>query len=282
MFLNTGPKVIYLNMSKTIIFDGREFAEAKIKALIPKMIDLMERGIIPHLVSILVGDDPASHLYTRLKRNAVEKMGGEMTIVNVKESVGVEKIIEAIEWYNKDPEIHGIMVQMPLPAELENSKSQILNSIKPEKDVDGLRRDTAFVHPTAKAVIDIIDFANGGLDMSSKLLATVVGATGTVGRGVVKELTKKGYKIIECNSKTVGILDKIKSADILVSATGKPGIISEDMIKDGAIVIDVGSPKGDANLSLDSKASFITPVPGGVGPVTISCLLENLIQACLA
>ena len=115
-------------MSKTVIFDGREFASKKAEALIPKMMELTEKGIIPHLVSILVGDDPASHLYVSLKRRAVEKMGGEMTIVALNQNVSLEKILEAIKWYNNDSEIHGIMVQFPLPEKLQDSKFQIRNS----------------------------------------------------------------------------------------------------------------------------------------------------------
>ena len=267
-------------MAKTVIFDGREFASKKEEALIPKMIDLTEKGVIPHLVSILVDENPASVLYTDLKKKAVGRMGGEMTIVSLSLSISNEKIIEAIEFYNNDPEIQGIMVQMPLPNSLANSKSQILNSIKPEKDVDGLRDNSPFVHPTAKAVMDILDFANGHLDMSSKLTASVIGSTGMVGRSVCKELKKKSYKVVECGVNTSTLKGETLQGDILISATGSPKIISEDMIKENAIIIDVGSPKGDCVLNFNSKASFITPVPGGVGPVTIACLLENLVSAC--
>lgn len=268
-------------MAKTVIFDGREFASKKEEALIPKMIELTEKGIIPHLVSILIGDDPASHLYTDLKKKAIERMGGEMTVVLLSQKTPVEKVLEAINWYNNDPEIHGIMVQMPLPAgEIRNTKSEILNTIKPEKDVDGLRTDSKFTHPTAKAVMDIIDFANGYLDMSSKLKCTVLGAHGMAGASIAKELKKRGYDTVESDVRTNNLIESVKSADILVSATGQARLISESMIKENTIIIDVGSPVGDCDLSLNSKASFITTVPGGVGPVTIACLLENLIQAC--
>lgn len=246
----------------TIIFDGRAFALKKEEALIS--------GLTPHLVSIIVGEDPASQLYVNLKKKAVVRIGGEVTVVSLNENVSLDKIIEVIKFYNNDKEVHGIMIQLPLPEHLANSKSQILNSIAPEKDVDGLRSDTKFVHPTAKAVIDIINFANGGLDMSGKLKCFVVGEKGMVGSAVTSEFKKLEYEFAS----------KIEDADILVSATGKPKLITEDMIKKDAIVIDVGSPVGDCDLDLKSKASFITPVPGGVGPVTIACLLENLILAC--
>ena len=266
-------------MTKTIIFDGREFANKKEEALALKALALRQKKVIPHLVSILVGDDATSSLYVNLKKNAVERIGGEATIVKLDENSKLEKILEVINWYNNDAEIQGIMVQMPLPGKVSEFRDEIINAIKPEKDVDGLRSDSKFVHPTTKAVIDIIDFANGYLDLSSTLSCTVVGATGMVGKSVVKELSRKGYKVTEVNSRTSNLIEGVGSADVLVSATGKPGLITEDMIKDRAIIIDVGSPKGDCDLDINSKASFITPVPGGVGPVTISCLLENLVEA---
>ncbi len=263
-----------------IIFDGRAFAAEKEEALVLKVLDLRQKGITPHLVSVIVGDDPASHLYVGLKKKAVERLGGEMTVVSLGENTTLEKILEAIEWYNKDSEIHGIMVQMPLPEKFKDFKFQIIDSINPKKDVDGLQKDSLFLHPTSKAVMDIIDFANGYLDLSATLKCVVVGANGMVGAPVVKELRKKGYEVVECDSKTEDLSQKTLAADILVSATGHPKLITEDMIKKEAMIIDVGSPVGDCDLNgIKSKASFITPVPGGVGPVTISCLLENLVEA---
>ncbi len=262
-----------------VIFEGRQFAQDKEDALILRVLGLREKGITPHLVSIIVGEDPASHMYVGLKKKAVERIGGEVTIISLNENVSLDKIIETIHWYNKDSEIQGIMVQMPLPTHLQDSKTEILESISPEKDVDGLRKDSPFLHPTAKAVMDIIDFANGGLDLSEKLKVVVVGANGMVGKPVVKELRKKGYAVVECDINTPDLKKETLAADILVSATGHQKLITEDMVKKEAIVIDVGSPVGDCDLDIKSKASFLTPVPGGVGPVTISCLLENLIEA---
>ncbi len=262
-----------------IIFDGRSFAAEKEEALILKVLALRQKSITPHLVSIIVGEDPASHLYVGLKKRAVERIGGEVTVVSLGESSDVEKILEVINFYNNDPEIQGIMVQLPLPKKLVDSKFQILDSISSTKDVDGLRSDSKFLHPTSKAVIDIMDFANGGLDMSGKLEVVVVG-TGMVGGPVVKELKKKGYTVFECDMNTSNLKEETLKGDILVSATGKSKLITEDMVKKDAIVVDVGSPIGECDLDVKSKASFVTPVPGGVGPVTISCLLENLISAC--
>ncbi len=263
-----------------IIFDGRTFAADKEEALILKVLELRQKSISPHLVSIIVGEDPASHLYVGLKKKAVERIGGDVTVVSLPENSSVEKILEVIKWYNTDDQVQGIMVQLPLPGKLSAHKDEILDSINPKKDIDGLRSDSQFLHPTSKAVMDIIDFANGYLDLSKTLKCVVVGATGMVGAPVVKELRKKGYQVTECDSNTSNLKEKTLEADILVSATGYKKLITEDMIKKDAMVVDVGSPVGDCDLTIKSKASFITPVPGGVGPVTISCLLENLIEAC--
>lgn len=263
-----------------IIFEGKSFANKKEEKLVFRILELKKKGIVPHLVSIIVGEDEASHLYVNLKRKAVEGLGGDMTIVKLSSKTSVDKILESINWYNKDPEVQGIMVQMPLPSEIVNYKSQITNAIGPAKDVDGLRSDSQFVHPTSQAVMEIIDFANGYLDLSKTLQAVVVGANGMVGVSVSAELKKKGYKVVECDIDTPDLKEKTLQADVLICATGSPKLITEDMIKKEAIVIDVGAPVGDCDLDVKSKASFVTPVPGGVGPVTISCLAENLVEAC--
>lgn len=268
-------------MTKTVIFDGKEFAEAKVEALIPKMMELTEKGVIPHLVSVLIGEDVASLLYTDLKKNAVERMGGEMTIVKLNQNLGLEKVLEAINWYNNDTEIHGIMVQMPISGTLGDQKDKIIASIDSEKDIDGLRADSVFLHPTSKAVIEIIEEAKKDIPLKGDpLKVVVVGATGMVGKPLVKELKLQSYIVTECNTKTVDLKGATLQGDIVISSTGVPNIIKADMVKDGVVVIDVGSPKGDVDLDVKSKASFVTPVPGGVGPVTIACLLENLIIAC--
>jgi methylenetetrahydrofolate dehydrogenase (NADP+)/methenyltetrahydrofolate cyclohydrolase len=174
------------------------------------------------------------------------------------------------------------MIQMPLPGKLEEKRAEIVNVIHPEKDVDGLRKDSDYLHPTSKAVIDILHYAEGELSLKtgdSKVV--VVGATGMVGAPLVHELKDEGYSVVECNSKTKNLTKEVLKGDVVISTTGIQGIIKEDMVKPEAIVIDVGSPRGDVNFyEVERKSAFITPVPGGVGPVTISCLLENLISAC--
>ncbi len=170
------------------------------------------------------------------------------------------------------------MVQMPLPVELQKYKTEIIYKIKVDKDVDGMRQDSEFLHPTSKAVMEIINIAQKYLGKKKRVC--VVGSKGMVGAPLTKELKKEGYTVTEIGSKTLDVTKFIKSAEIVISATGKPGIIKPNMVTNGVIIIDVGSPHGDVEPEVVKKASFFTPVPGGVGPVTISCLLDNLLQAC--
>lgn len=245
------------------IFDGRAFAAEKEEKLKSKVQRLKEKGIVPHLVSIIVGDNPASRLYIALKQKAAWRIGAKLTAVSLDQNTSAEKVIEIIKKFNKDRKIQGIMVQLPLPGKLAEAKERIVNLIDPQKDVDGLRKDSQYIHPTAKAVMQIIEVAP-----PAKTIC-VIGEKGMVGSALIKEIKKTKLRLIK----------DFSNADILVSATGKPGLVTAGMVKEGAAVIDVGSPKGDVSPSVFKKAGFITPVPGGVGPVTISSLLENLIAS---
>lgn len=263
-----------------IVFDGKKFALEKEATLAIRVLGFKTRGVYPKLASILVGNDPASQLYVNLKKKAAERIGAEVDIYLIKENSKLEDLMLLIKTLNEDDSVQGIMIQMPIPGDLGKMKDEIVDTIRPEKDVDGLRSDSHFLHPTSKAVIQIIDEAKKEVvHPDSKVV--VVGATGMVGKPLVRELKEQNYEVFECNSKTSDLKEKTLRANILVSVTGVPNLIKEDMISPGVIVIDVGSPNGDVEFSgVSKKASFISPVPGGVGPVTISCLLENLISAC--
>jgi methylenetetrahydrofolate dehydrogenase (NADP+) / methenyltetrahydrofolate cyclohydrolase len=265
-----------------IVFDGRDFAAQKEEALKLRVLGLKTRGVHPHLASILIGHDPASELYVNLKKIAATRIGAELDIYFLPERVKKEEVVALIDSLNNDNNFQGIMIQMPLPGKLEQESKNIINLINPEKDVDGLREKSDYLHPTSKAVIDILHFAEKETLLKERpSKVAVVGATGMVGKPLVEELKLQSYRVIECNTKTKDLKAETLSADVIVSTTGVQGIIKEDMVKPDAIVIDVGSPKGDVNFyEVERKAAFITPVPGGVGPVTISCLLENLISAC--
>lgn len=264
----------------SIIFNGNEFASKKEKNLKKAVLDLKAKGIYPHLASIIIGNNPASEMYLSMKKKRGEAIGIQVDIYKLPINVKKEELLALIKLLNEDPDFTGLMIQMPLPIELENSKLEILNSINQEKDVDGLKENSKFLHPTSKAVIEIMNYAKDQLAVvSNPLTVCVVGATGMVGTPLVKELKRLGYKVIEADIKTTNLQGSTLQADVLISAVGITNLITSDMVKKDAIVIDVGSPKGDVDFAEVSKiAGFITPVPGGVGPVTISCLMQNLVD----
>ncbi len=263
-----------------IIFDGRAFASQKESLLKLAVEKLKQKGKIPRLASILVGDNPASKLYVDLKKKAAEQIGVKLDVYSLSDNIKTDEILKLIGSLNEDKEVHGIMIQLPLPEGLSKNKGRIIKTIDYKKDIDGLRPDSLFLHPTSKAVVEILDRAELMFGKKTETVC-VIGATGMVGRPLVKELKKKKYQVIECSRETKNLADKTREADVLVSAIGKANWLKSYMVKDGAVVIDVGSPRGDVQLSgVVKKVSFITPVPGGVGPVTIACLLENLVEAC--
>lgn len=264
-----------------IIFDGKLFALQKNEELKKEVLDLNTKGLFPHLASIVIGDNPASKLYVGLKKKAGEKIGIQVDVYYLSETTKKEDLLTLIDTLNKDKEVTGIMIQLPIPGELSNYKAEIIGRILKEKDVDGLRDDSPFIHPTSKAAIEILNYAKSLSSVSQTSISKicVVGATGMVGKPLVKELKKIGYEVVECDSQTENIKDFTLNADVVISATGVPYIIKKDMVKGGVIVIDIGSPRGDFEEDISKKALFFTPVPGGVGPVTISCLMDNLIKA---
>ena len=259
---------------KPIIFDGRKFANAKLAKLKSK-ISLLK--VIPGLEIILVGNDPASLLYTNLKKKTGEGIGLKININKFPQTVSQDEIIRILKAFSKDDSVHGIMVQLPLPVKFNTPK--ILSLISKEKDVDGLNPKSNFTPAAVKAIFDILK-VEGTINFSLTIVA-VVGSCGFVGKSVITNLKKlKCSKIIAIDQNTTAKLSNLRKADIIISATGKPQVITSDLVKKGTVIIDTGSPQGDINFPEVSKqAKFITPVPGGVGPVTISCLLENLYQA---
>jgi len=264
-----------------IIFDGKAFAHKKEDELYHKIEKL---GVKPVIATILVGEDPASRLYVSLKQKAAERVGAEMDIYEYPENITEEELIFKINELSRDKTLTGIMLQLPLPGNLRNKTSHILAHIPFNKDVDGLRENSPFIPATTKAVLAILGEAEKKIKIGPDSYVVVLGAKGMAGRSLVAELTKLGYEVgaldkeIEANN----LIKETTSAKILISATGMPNIITREYVKKGAVVIDVGSPKGDVNFSeVKDKVAFITPVPGGVGPVTVISLLENLAEAAL-
>lgn len=261
-----------------IIFDGKTYSLKKKELLRAGATLLREKGVIPHMATILIGDDSASHLYVELKKKFIEEIGCQLDIYNLSTKVSFNEIKLLINTLNDDTTVHGIMVQFPLPESLADQKQKIIDLIKTEKDIDGLKDNSKFVHPTAKAVTEIMSLAVNETKMEIKTVA-VVGASGMVGKPLVKELKRLNYEVIECDKDTEDLMLKTIAADCVISSTGILNLITPEMVKNDSVLIDVGSPMGDISPLSEEKASFITPVPGGVGPVTITCLAENLLLA---
>lgn len=253
-----------------IIFDGKAFARKREDELYRKIHKLKVK---PVMATILVGEDEASKLYVNLKQKAAERVGAEMDIYEFPATISHDQLVAKLNHLNHDKTIHGMMIQLPLPPSLKEKTHDIVHHIPAVRDVDGLRDNSPFVHATAKAIISILSEAGKKVKISPDDYVVVVGASGMVGKSVVNELTKMGFEV------GTGLAEA-KSAKILISTTGSPGVITKEYVQKGAVVIDVGSPKGDVDFpGVEPKASFITPVPGGVGPVTVVSLLENLYEA---
>lgn len=260
------------------IFDGKKFAEKKEFALEKKVHKLRSQKIFPKLASILIGNDSASGMYVNMKKKRGEKIGIKVDIYKFSKSSKKEEVVELIKKLNGDNKVHGIMIQFPIQGFLSRYKNEFVEMIDSEKDVDGLKSDSPYLHPTSKAVYEIIKFAEQEMGKKFNSVA-IVGATGMVGHPLTKVLEDNGYNIVKCNSKTKDLEKKTKLADVVISVTGRVGLITDKHVKNGAVVIDVGSPKGDVDFeAIKEISSFITSVPGGVGPVTISCLLENILS----
>jgi methylenetetrahydrofolate dehydrogenase (NADP+)/methenyltetrahydrofolate cyclohydrolase len=274
-----------------VIINGKEIAK-KLRSSIAKQVAKLDRK--PGLAVILVGDDPASAVYVRNKDNACKEVGFYSEKINKPADITQAALLSEVERLNKDDKIDGILVQLPLPSHLD--ANQVIEAINPNKDVDGfhsenvgkLMQNKPYLRPcTPKGVMTML--ATIGVDLVSKN-CVVVGASNIVGRPMAMELLNARATVTICNSKTQDLSSKVKQADVVVVAVGRPKMIKGDWIKDGAIVIDVGisrlddgSLSGDVDFdSAQDKAAWITPVPGGVGPMTIATLLENTLTAYTA
>lgn len=275
------------------IIDGRKIARKREALLKQKVTGL---SVKPKVVSLLIGDDPASVLYTRMKQKKASEIGISFEFVQFSSDEDFSIVAYTIIKLNQDKTVHGIMIQLPLPASFLQGKmvDQLLTLIDFAKDVDGLTGKGVFLPAAVLAVMVILDEER--IDIQGKF-AVVMGTSKLVGLPIAKELKKRGALVSSCNSKTANIRQIIEKADILVSATGKFGLVTGEMVKEGVVVIDVGTlviedqleqnPTskviGDVDFaSVYPKASKITPVPGGVGPVTVISLLENVVDCAKA
>lgn len=253
---------------------------------------IAQTRITPHLAVLLVGDDPASHVYVNMKKKATIAAGMLSTAIQLPADSSQEEIIEIINGLNADPTVHGIMVQHPVPKHLD--ELDILATVAREKDVDGISReslgslmtgDPIFISATPAGIIELLDRYNIPIEGKH---AVVVGRSIILGKPVAIYLLNRHATVSVCHTRTKDLGAMTRQADILIAAVGRAEIIKGDMIKDGAVVIDAGYNKvegrdkdvGDVDFeAAKEKASWITPVPGGVGPMTIAMLLKNTMKA---
>lgn len=274
------------------ILDGKKVSAELFSSLQPRVEALIEKGISPRLVFFLVGENPASVAYVNMKQKASEKIGIRSDILRYDDSVSQEELLSKIHELNKDDSVSGMMVQLPLPAHL--SVPEITRALTPEKDADGfhaynfgkmtLSKEFEHLPPaTALGIIRLIE----AYDMKVEgMNVTVLGRSNLVGKPVAIMLMNRGATVTVCHSRTKNIADHCRNADMIIAATGVPKLVEEDWVKEGAIVIDAGFAKVDGKVTGDvdydavaPKCSWITPVPGGCGPMTIYSIVENTVSA---
>jgi len=287
-------------MSDVKILSGNDTAQLVYHSLNNRVISLADKNIRPGLCVVLIGDDPASQIYVRTKTKKLRSLGLLSESIILPSDVKEKKVIKIINDLNNDSKYHGILVQFPLPGHI--TTQNIINSIKPEKDVDGFHPENVgwlsigkprFIPCTPKGIMRILDHYN--IDLNGKNIV-VIGRSNIVGRpiSILTSLNSQGANgtCTICHSRTKNIEKFTISADVIITAIGSPNYLKGDMIKRGAVLIDVGINRvnsdnekgyvivGDVDWdSVLDKASFITPVPGGVGPMTIAMLAENTIEA---
>lgn len=272
------------------IIDGKSIAKELRESLTPRVAALKEQGITPGLTVIVVGDDPASAIYVRNKERACVKLGMNSQVLRFPAETTQEEILNTVRLLNQDDSVHGILVQLPLPRHID--EQAVLRAIDPDKDVDGfhamnagrlMNGEPGFVACTPKGVMRLLEVSGVELDGKN---AVVVGRSNIVGKPMALLLLQKNCTVTIAHSHTKDLAAVTRSADILVVAVGRAGFITGDMIKPGAAVMDVGINRVDGKVAGDvdfesakEVASCITPVPGGVGAMTIAMLMENTVEA---
>ncbi len=276
-------------MSATLM-DGRAVSAAVRDKLALRVRELEARGVKPHLAVVLVGKDPASQIYVRNKERACEKLGIRSTVLRLAAECTQQELEDAVRTLSADPQVHGILVQLPLPRHLD--AAPVIALIDPRKDVDGftpvnagrlLNGEKGFVACTPGGVMEILRHYDVPICGRS---AVVVGRSNIVGKPMALLLLAENATVTVCHSRTRNLAQVTRGADILVAAVGKAGFITADMVKPGAVVVDVGINRvngkvvGDVDFeSVSEVAGFLTPVPGGVGQMTITMLLKNTLDA---
>lgn len=274
------------------IIDGKKIAEGIREEVREEVLKLKEKGISPALSVVLVGESPASLVYVRNKEKTCVEAGIIFNLVKLPGDTTQEDLVRKVAELNTDKKVHGILVQLPLPAQIDEQK--IIEMIDPKKDVDGFHRENigkmflgadGFLPCTPSGIVELLKRSQ--VEISGKR-CVIVGRSNIVGKPLGLLLLREDATVTICHSRTQNLGEVCREADILISAVGKAGMIGEDFVKDGTVVIDVGinrneegKLRGDVDFEkVLPKVSKITPVPGGVGPMTIAMLLKNVIKAC--
>lgn len=271
----------------TTLLNGKELSQKILSELSAKIAVLEKK---PHLVVVLVGEDPASELYVGIKEKRAKEIGIESTILKFPADISEDTLLEKINEINADKLVDAILVQLPLPKHINSTK--IIQAISPQKDVDGFTPENIgkisigvepYAYPcTPKGILRLLEEFNISLEGKH---VVVVGRSNIVGKPVAQMLLNKNATVTVCHSRTKNIAEITKTADILISAVGQYKLITRDMVKEGAVVVDVGTTKfegkskGDVDFdNVAEVTSYITPVPGGIGPMTIASLMENTYE----
>lgn len=273
------------------LIDGKVISAAVKAEVANEVAVLKEKGVTPGLAVIIVGEDPASKVYVANKEKACDQLGMASFKYALPENTSEAELLELIYKLNKDSKVNGILCQLPLPKHL--NEELIINSIVPEKDVDAFHPQNVgkimignydFLPCTPAGIMEMLKYEN--IDIEGKE-CVVIGRSNIVGKPMSMLLLHKNGTVTVCHSRTKNLKEVCKRADILVAAVGRANFVTADMVKDGAVVIDVGINRldngklcGDVNFAeVEPKASYITPVPGGVGPMTIATLMKNTLTA---
>jgi methylenetetrahydrofolate dehydrogenase (NADP+)/methenyltetrahydrofolate cyclohydrolase len=271
----------------TLVLSGLPVAESLKESLRGSVEKLASLGIVPCLATILVGDDPSSETYVRMKSNACRKLGIASKRITLDKSISTAELIDVIEQLNKDASVHGILLQHPVPSQIDERAA--FEAIRIDKDVDGVTTQSfahnafGFAHYpscTPAAIMAILDYYQ--IQVEGKH-AVVIGRSPILGKPVSLMLLNKNATVTICHSKTERLADLVRSGDIIVAAVGRPAFVQADWIKPGAVILDAGYNAGNVgDVEYDSCeliAGAITPVPAGVGPVTIATLLKHTVEA---
>ena len=273
------------------IIDGKMLSLKLKEEMKGRIAQMKEEGIVPKLVVVLVGNDSASQVYVRNKHKSCGEVGIESEVITMPEETTQQELLEVVERLNQDSSVDGILVQLPLPKQID--EKTVLREIRPDKDVDGFHPvnvgllsigDECFAPATPSGIVVMLK--EYGIEIAGKH-CVIVGRSNIVGKPMAALMLKENATVTVCHSKTNNLAEITRQADILIVATGRRNTVTADMVKEGVVVIDVGMNRnelgklcGDVDFeNVREKASFITPVPGGVGPMTITELLESTILA---